>query len=639
MKENELYRALNASVTGCQPSDYWKNRMVRQIVKGEEMKKRTKVSFGVVIAVALLLISVAAVAVGVLVHEYYAKVADMEKEGVLERWQLEDKLQFIGTMKECNFEIDEELYATANDETLAKEEREAAADRIINNTYGEVIRESLYYNAPVEEDSLGLAPDTMLVFYERYLAEHPDWDESREGMQAYTDALGYYLRDEVGVESVPDTLPEKPVINEEYAVKALKDQMTDYWSWQWDAEAVEAMVPQVEWDETYRMWTVSGEVSDESMEKATDLRKDMNPARAGYTIEKTEGGYRASMLVDEYGHTRVEDLDKEAFRLEYLNWVEPVQKITMRQALDLAEAEVKTKYGVTEANLKEWFSDFIDLGTGEEDGLLYLIDFHKHYDVAVELQYGVVVNMATGRVEGSVSYLEKDRTLEWQLLEFAAETEHKSGWYINWSPEKKRELISKIRTCGLLPDHAYWWKPDPTEQETDAFAAEVFGAQGYVSTLNLKDMMRTLLGEKQDRSVENTILATRLLRKYNIHTDEDVKQRRQDGQEISAEEAEKIVRMEVCKAWEMPGNALDAWTAVTNLVQEQTLEDRPGLERKGGLIYYRVFLTRPDEELGQETFGRLDNMNFRVALDGTIMGSETDKGWRNPKEDRERWQK
>ena len=81
MKENELYRALDASVTGCQPSDYWKNRMVRQIVKGEEMKKRTKVSFGVVIAVALLLISVAAVAVGVLVHEYYAKVADMEKEG------------------------------------------------------------------------------------------------------------------------------------------------------------------------------------------------------------------------------------------------------------------------------------------------------------------------------------------------------------------------------------------------------------------------------------------------------------------------------------------------------------------------------------------------------------------------------
>ena len=99
-----------------------------------------------------------------------------------------------------------------------------------------------------------LTTDIYKVFYERYRAEHPDWDESREGMQAYTDALAYYLRDEIGMETVPDTLPEKPVINEEYAVKALKDQMTDYWSWQWDAEAVEAMVPQVEWDETYRMW-------------------------------------------------------------------------------------------------------------------------------------------------------------------------------------------------------------------------------------------------------------------------------------------------------------------------------------------------------------------------------------------------
>ena len=429
------------------------------------------------------------------------------------------------------------------------------------------------------------------------------------------------------------------MINEEYAVKALKDQMTDYWRWQWDAEAVEAMVPQVEWDETYRMWTVSGEVSDESMEKATDLRKDMTPAKAGYTIEKTEGGYRASMLVDEYGHTRVEDLDKEAFRLEYLNWVEPVQKITMRQALDLAEAEVKIKYGVTDVNLKEWFCDFIDMGTGEEDGLLYRIEFHKHYDVAVEPQYGVLVNMATGKVEGSVSYLEKDRTLEWQLLEFAADTEQHSGWYVNWSPEKKRELVSKIRTCGLQADHAYWWKTDPTEQETDAFVAEVFGAKGYASTLNVKDMMRTLLGEEENRSVENTMLANRMLRKYNIHSEENTKQRRQDGQEISAEEAEKLVRMEVCKAWEMPGNALDGWTAVTNLVQEQTIPDHPGLIRPGGLIYYRVFLTRPDEELEQETFGRLDNMNFRVALDGTIMGSETDKSWRNPKEDRERWQK
>ena len=293
---------------------------------------------------------------------------------------------------------------------------------------------------------------------------------------------------------------------------------------------------------------------------------------------------------------------------------------------------------MTDANLKEWFYDFIDMGTGEEDGLLYRIDFHKHYDVAVELQYGVLVNMATGRVEGSVSYLEKDRTLEWQLLEFAADTEQHSGWYINWSPEKKQELVSKIRTCGLQADHAYWWKTNPTEQETDAFVAEVFGAEGYASTVNTAAMMRTLLGETQNRSAENTMLADLLMKEYRITSNDMTAQRKQDGREISIAEAEKLVRMEVCKAWEMPGNALDGWTVVTNLVQEQTLPDYPGRSRTGGLIYYRVFLTRPDEELGQDTFGGLDNMNFRVALDGTLMGSETDKSWRNPKEDREKWQ-
>ena len=95
----------------------------------------------------------------------------------------------------------------------------------------------------------------------------------------------------------------------------------------------------------------------------------------------------------------------------------------------------------------------------------------------------------------------------------------------------------------------------------------------------------------------------------------------------------------MCDAWDMPADALDGWTAVTNLVQEHLIPEHPGRTRPGGLVYYRVFLTRPDAELGQDTFGGLDNMNFRVAPDGTILGSETDQNWRNPKEDREKWQK
>ena len=166
MKEKELYRALDASITGCQPSDYWKNHMVRQIVKGEEMKKRTKLSLGAIIVAALLLISAVGVAVGVLVHEYYAKVAQMERDGALERWELDDKIKFIDAMKECNFELDEDLYALVKDETRSGEEREAAADRIVNSTYGELLQQELFYYETNDEDSLGIAPTANSLYRE-----------------------------------------------------------------------------------------------------------------------------------------------------------------------------------------------------------------------------------------------------------------------------------------------------------------------------------------------------------------------------------------------------------------------------------------------------------------------------------------
>ena len=62
MKTMELQKALDSSITSCQPSDYWKSHMVRQIVKGEEMSKRTKLSTGVILVAILMLISAVALA-------------------------------------------------------------------------------------------------------------------------------------------------------------------------------------------------------------------------------------------------------------------------------------------------------------------------------------------------------------------------------------------------------------------------------------------------------------------------------------------------------------------------------------------------------------------------------------------------
>lgn len=641
MKENELYRALDASVTGCQPSDYWKNRMVRQIVKGEEMKKRTKLSAGAILVAALLLISTVALGVGALIHEYYARVAQMDKEGALDRWQLEDKIRFINAMQECNFELDEGLYAQAGDESLPAGQREAAADRLINNTYGELLQQNLSYYQTKDGDTLGMAPDVYTVFEERYFAEHPDWEDSEESYQAYYDAMGHYLRDEIGVlDNYSDTVPEPPVIDEAFAVSALKKQMTE--ELDWDAEAVEALAPQAEWDESFRMWTVSGEVSAASMEKATDLRRDMDPVLEGKNIEKTETGYRCTVLVDEKGRTWRKDLDKEAFRREYQDEVIPVEKISVKRAMELAEAAVKEKYRPEEAAWKEVFADMADAGTGAENGRLNLVVFHNHFYryFARDYLYGVLVNMATGKVEAAVDYREENQAPEWQLLACAARTEQYEGWYAHWKPESKQAFIEKVRACGLLPEHVFWQLARPTEEETDAFAAELFGAEGHLSLVNVKVMLHTLKGEEKAWDPETKLLADRMLRRYSISSEDLRGQQKTEGAEISAAEAERIIREAVCEAWEMPADALDRWTAVTRQVEDRVIEDitRPD-PTKVNMVYYRVFLTRPDEEVGLDTFGGLDNFNYRIAMDGTVLTTETKTGWYSPKEDRERWRK
>ncbi|MBP5725918.1 MAG: hypothetical protein J6Y48_02470, partial [Clostridia bacterium] len=604
-----------------------------------EMKKRTKLTLGAIIVAALLLISAVGVAVGVLVQEYYAKVAQMERDGALERWELDDKIKFIDAMKECNFELDEDLYALVKDETRSGEEREAAADRIVNSTYGELLQQELFYYETNDEDSLGIAPDVYTVFQERYFAEHPDWEDDYESYQAYFDALGHYLRDEIGMlKDYSDSVPEEPVVDEAYAVKALKGRMTVM---MWDAETVEALVPQVEWDDNYRMWTVSGEVSDASMEKATDLRRDMNPVLSGNNIEKTETGYRYTILVDEKGRTWDRDLDKEAFRKEYLNQVIPVEKISVKKAMELAETAVKEKYQPDEEGWKEVFADAADFGIGGENAGLKLVYFHKHYYrfFYEDYLYGAVVNMADGRVEALADYRDEAQAPEWQLLNYAARTEQKEGWYSCWKPESKQGLIDKIRACGLLPEHAYWQLAEPAEADTDAFAAELFGAKGRLSLVNVKVMLHSLKGPEKDWDPETKLLADRLIRRYGISS-EDLREQQEAGEDIDAAKAEKIIRAAVCEAWNMPADALDNWAVVPRLVQDaitvEMTEDGP---IQNSMVYYRVFLTRPDEEVGLDTFGGRDNFNYRVSTDGNILTTEDCSGWYSPKEDMERWKK
>ncbi len=115
MKETALRKALESSVTGCQPSVYWKNRLVRQIVKGEEMKKRTRVSFGIVLAIVLILISAVALAVTLLspreiVEQVVVPIAQGNDttDAPVKTYTYEELAELIRTLNENGITLDEE---------------------------------------------------------------------------------------------------------------------------------------------------------------------------------------------------------------------------------------------------------------------------------------------------------------------------------------------------------------------------------------------------------------------------------------------------------------------------------------------------------------------------------------------------
>ena len=640
MKATELQKALESSITSCQPSDYWKNHMVRQIVKGEEMSKRTKLSTGIILVAVLMLLSAVALAVGILVNDYYAKVAEMDASGALGRWNLEDKITFVRTMQECGFEIDPELYQTAMNENVPESQREEAANRIVDATYGALIRQQQGYYISEPEDSFGVAPDPVIVFQERYFAEHPekidDTPEGRKALLAYTDALGYYLRDIYNPFYIQEyegqgEMPEKTEITEDTAVEYLRGYMTEVLGW--DPEAVNSMTPNVQWDEQYRLWVVSGEVSAASMDKVTDRRKGIEPTLEGILVEKTETGYRATLLVDEKGNQSFQTLDKEEFVTMHRNDMTPVVKFESPEAMSIVKQAIQEKYHLAETEMNEFFCDAIPIGLGEEDGMLYRMQFHTHYQMSQEMKYGAVINLGTGKVEAVYSYNPEQWPKKLQILAFGAEMESKHGWYIHWDPASKLKLAGMLREMQMLPDHEYWNSENPTEGQTNAFVAEAFGIAGYPSAVNEAVMVHTLLGDPDAWDMETQCLTNYLWEKYHIHSDYTAELFEKGTEEIDQETAAQKVISAVCKAWNMPEGSLNDWDCTVQLVQA------PATLEHESMACYRVFLTRPDSELGQDTFGRRDNFNYRIQLDGTIMDSTMVSEWYSPEEDVLRWSK
>lgn len=357
--------------------------------------RKSKLSFALTVLLILLCLSVTAYAAGVLINGYYGKLAQMEASGSMIRWELTDKISFVRAMQEFELSINEADYALMNDTTLPDAEREAAADRIIYGCYGELLAQEAAGWAQQPDSITEISPDIEIIFRTHYLAEHPEGIHTEEEQIAYADAWGYFWRDEYlpAFRAAQAQLPQETPIpkgTEAYAVDMLKSTMTEIYGW--NCDAVNALTPEVKWDEAYQMWAGSGEVSEASMQDAFE------PLLEGPNVEKTATGYRLTLLVDTRGNWWRENLDKEAFRAAHANDVEPLQSMTHEEGEQLARDAVMKQFSLTQEEMHRLFCDSVYCGLAEDQGKLFRYVFHPHAIHTMEGEYEAVVNLFTGEV-------------------------------------------------------------------------------------------------------------------------------------------------------------------------------------------------------------------------------------------------
>lgn len=357
--------------------------------------RKSKLSFALTVLLILLCLSVTAYAAGVLINGYYGKLAQMEASGSMIRWELTDKISFVRAMQEFELSINEADYALMNDTTLPDAEREAAADRIIYGCYGELLAQEAAGWAQQPDSITEISPDIEIIFRTHYLAEHPEGIHTEEEQIAYADAWGYFWRDEYlpAFRAAQAQLPQETPIpkgTEAYAVDMLKSTMTEIYGW--NCDAVNALTPEVKWDEAYQMWAGSGEVSEASMQDAFESLLE------GPNVEKTATGYRLTLLVDTRGNWWRENLDKEAFRAAHANDVEPLQSMTHEEGEQLARDAVMKQFSLTQEEMHRLFCDSVYCGLAEDQGKLFRYVFHPHAIHTMEGEYEAVVNLFTGEV-------------------------------------------------------------------------------------------------------------------------------------------------------------------------------------------------------------------------------------------------
>lgn len=408
MTEWNVRQALNDSLGRVRWTELDTARVLRSVrderAHREDNRPVRRLRGGRLLAVALvtglLLASMTAVGAQTGLGRMTTATVALEQRGEVwtEDWPLESRMDFVQAMRDAGLTMDEEDWTILSDAGRTAEERAAAADRIIDARYGDLMREEAAGWVQQVNSVEGMAPDVDIIFKEQWLREHPDSDSATVTQsQAYWDDYIRYMEQvyapQVSAAKANQT-PEPEMSPREKAIDWLRSYMTEVKGW--SPDAVYDMEPEVDYDETYRLWVVSGTVSASSMQVMAD--SGLEPATEGPGITRTESGdYTLTLLVSEDGSQATYDGDRAAFR-EKLDSAIPAALAT-GEAFALAEEALKDTFGLNEGELELYFME-AQHGWEERDGEYWMeIRCLNHVNVWDDYDYGVLVNITRGTVE------------------------------------------------------------------------------------------------------------------------------------------------------------------------------------------------------------------------------------------------
>lgn len=449
MNENkirtQIHNAVDQYCAKCEVNDdpYLAQRVLNashasQVKGGIVVKK--KLSVGFVMMMAAMLLSVTALAAGIVMSMMTSRVAEMDAQGQFMSWGLEEKHAFVLAMRDSGFDMNESDWAILADETQPDADREEAADRIVYERYGAVQEEANALSPMPLDYVMGEAPDAVLIFRERFLAENPDATE-----YDYMDALGYWLRDEYYPQYFAALPTEEPVVvgdttlTKEMAEESFRGHLTEVFNW--PSSIVNKAQIVSEQDTQSGAWHVTTTID------ATALKDALGTMIGDATLEHEMIALDGNSYVVSYWVTRTANGGWErAGSLETLlanvaetNRIVSLHTIYIEEAEEIGVKAIADKYGLSDAEVKKYFVYDGDTYWNDPSCVRVAVLLRTRNNSAAPWDYAAIVNMTTAKVDDvfAASDLPAKAVIlaeNWDKLQENDEWLHYYRWFTTWNP-------------------------------------------------------------------------------------------------------------------------------------------------------------------------------------------------------------